>query len=145
MDTADIKIKPKLVVSDADAAIAFYRKAFGAVLLQRYTMGESVVFAELELLGGRITLKDEDRVDKSPHSLGAPGVVIDVTHDDPDAVARAVVAAGGTVVFEVGDAPYGARGGRVRDPFGHEWLVQTPLTLPPEEVQRRLEDVPSGG
>lgn len=37
------------------------------------------------------------------------------------------------------DQQYGARGGRARDPFGVQWLVQTPLALGPEEVQRHLD------
>lgn len=100
-----------------------------------------MVYAEIELFGTRVSLKDADRADPSPSCLGRPGVLMEITCDDPDAVADAVVAGGGSVVFEVADQPYGARGGRVRDPFGHEWLVQTPLAVPPDEVQRRLDEV----
>lgn len=128
---SDHQIRPKLVVSDADAAIGFYGKAFGAAVLQRYTIGDSVVFAELELLGATITLKDADEADLSPQVLGRPGVLMDVTTNDPDSLAEAVVAAGGTIVFEVADQPYGARGGRVRDPCGHEWLLQNHSPSPP--------------
>jgi len=136
-----VQIRPKLVVSDADAAIELYGRVFGAVLVQRYSVGDAVVFAELELLGGTITLKDADDADPSPQTLGRPGVLMDVTCEDPDSLAAAVVAAGGAIVFEVADQAYGARGGRVRDPFGHEWLLQTPLTLTGEEVQRRLDQL----
>ncbi len=135
------QMRPKPVVSDADAAIELYGRAFGAGILHRYTLGDQVVLADLELLGGTITLKDADDAAPSPATLGRPGVLMDVTTDDPDSLARAVVDAGGTVVFEVGDQPYGARGGRVRDPFGHEWLLQTPLTLSDDEVQRRLDEM----
>jgi uncharacterized glyoxalase superfamily protein PhnB len=135
------QIRPKLVVTGADAAIDFYRKVFGAAVLQRYSVGDTVVFAELELLGATITLKDADEADPSPQTLGRPGVLMDVTTDDPDSLAEAVVGSGGTVVFEVADQPYGARGGRVRDPFGHEWLLQTPLTISADEVQRRLDEM----
>ncbi|MBZ2199303.1 VOC family protein [Occultella gossypii] len=132
-------ITPKLVVRGADAAIDFYRRVFGAELQQRFTAGESVVFAQLQILGSTVQLKDEDTHDPSPSSLGRPGVLLSVDTEDPDGVARAVVDAGGEVVFEVGDQPYGARGGRVRDPFGHEWLVQTPLTWSSEEIQSGLD------
>lgn len=134
-------ITPKLVVRGADEAIAFYRAAFGATLLQRFVQGDAVVFAELELWGQPVELKDEDARDPSPDTLGRPGVLLSVTTDDPDGVAQAAVRAGATVVFEVADQPYGARGGRIRDPFGHEWLVQTPLTLSSQEVQVALDDV----
>ena len=133
-----LSLIPKLVVDDADAAVDFYRRAFAATLVERYTAGDKVVFAGLELLGSRISLKEADDADPSPRTLGRPGVVLEITTDDPDAVADAVVAAGGSVVFAVADQPYGSRAGRIRDPYGHEWLVQTPITLPPDEVQRRL-------
>lgn len=132
-------LTPKLVVRRADDAIAYYEEAFGATLRQRFATGDTVVFALLEIWGGQVELKDEDEHDPSPSTLGRPGIVLSVTTDDPDSLADAAVRAGGTVVFPVADQPYGARGGRVRDPFGHEWLVQTPLTLSPEEVQRALD------
>jgi PhnB protein len=133
-------VRPKLVVTGADDAIEFYRRAFGASVIARYTVGGAVVFAELGMLGSTLTLKDEDGTDPSPTTLGRPGVLLDVTVDDPDDVASRFVEAGGTVVFEVGDQPYGARGGRVRDPFGHEWLLQTPIALSRDEVQARLDE-----
>ncbi len=43
--------------------------------------------------------------------------------DDPDAVAAAMVAHGGRVLFPVTDHDYGQRAGRIADPFGHAWMV----------------------
>lgn len=137
--TTRTTIAPKLVVSGADHALDFYARAFGARCTARYTAGDVVVFAALEVFGTTLSLKEADRADPSPTSLGRPGVVLEVTTPDPDGVADAAAAAGAEVVFPVADQPYGARAGRVRDPFGHEWLVQTPLTLPPDEVQARLD------
>lgn len=56
-----------------------------------------------------------------------------------DTVAARMVEAGATVVFEIADQPYGARGGRVQDPFGVQWLLQTPVTLSPDEVQAAID------
>lgn len=133
-------LNPKLVVRGADDAIAFYQQAFGAELQQRYTVGESVVFAALSMCGGVVTVKDEDDVDKAPTTLGGPGVLLEITADDPDSVGASIEAAGGVVMFPVDDRPYGARGGRFRDPFGHQWLVQTPVSLASDQVQQRVED-----
>jgi hypothetical protein len=47
---------------------------------------------------------------------------------DADASAARAVAAGATEVFPVADQPYGLRQGRVADPYGHHWLIGTPLT-----------------
>lgn len=135
-------ITPKLVVADADAAIDYYQRALGASLSHRYTAGNGpdapVVFADLMIGSLVIQLKDADDVDLAPTQLGRPGLLLAIDTEDPDAVAQAMVDAGGEVVFEVADQQYGARGGRVRDPFGHEWLIQTPVTLSPDEVQASL-------
>jgi PhnB protein len=48
------------------------------------------------------------------------------------------------VVFPVADQLYGARGGRIRDPFGHEWLLQAPLSMTPEQVQHALDEAAGG-
>lgn len=132
-------LRPKLVIRGADEAIAFYARVFEATLVSRYTLGDRVVHSELTLLGGTIIVKDEDDADPSPQALGRPGVLMDVITDTPDQLAAAVVEAGGTAMFPATDQPYGARGGRVRDPFGHEWLLQTPVSLTPDEVQAAMD------
>ena len=54
--------------------------------------------------------------------------------------------AGATVVFPLMDF-CGARMGRVRDPFGHLWIVTQRIEEPsPEEIQRRRDAwTPAGG
>jgi PhnB protein len=133
-------VRPKLVVRGAEAALAFYEKAFGAELGPCYRAGGQVVQAEMLVFGTCVLLKEEDDADRSPASLGRPGVLLDVIAPDPDGLADAAVELGAVVVFPVGDQPYGARGGRVRDPYGHEWLIQTPISLTPDQVQRALDE-----
>ncbi len=120
-------IRPKLVVHDADAAIDFYRTSLGAELLSRHEMDDRVVFAELAVLGSRVTLKQQDAVDPAPSAADAPGPILDVVVDDPDAVAAQMLAGGAKVRFEIADQSYGARGGRIVDPFGVQWLLQTAI------------------
>ena len=48
------------------------------------------------------------------------------------------------MVFPVADQLYGARGGRIRDPFEHEWLLQAPLSMTPEQVQHALDEAAGG-
>jgi uncharacterized glyoxalase superfamily protein PhnB len=66
-------------------------------------------------------------------------VLLTVVTDDPDDLARRMVAAGGETVFEVADQYYGARQGRVRDPFGHEWIIGTPV---PRAAEFASADIP---
>lgn len=136
---SELRVRPKLVVDGADRAIAFYREVLGARLETRFTLGESVVFAELSLPSGDILqVKDADDVDPSP-AAGGTGVIIDVLCDDPDALVQDAVQRGAEVVFGVDDQPYGSRQGRIRDPFGHQWIVGTALSKSEAEVQAALD------
>jgi hypothetical protein len=58
--------------------------------------------------------------------------------DDCDAVFRQALAAGGTAVTEPTTLAWGDRVGRVRDPLGHLWWIQTRLEdLDLAEMERR--------
>lgn len=116
-------LKPRLVVADAAKAIDCYRDVFGAEEVARYNGDDgSIVHAELRLRDAAWTLKDEDDTDQAPTSDGRAPVLLTLEVDDADAVAERMVAAGGAVVFPVDDHGYG-RMGRVRDPFGHIWMI----------------------
>ena len=52
-------ITPYLVFEDANSAIAFYEKAFGAQELFRMPMGDRIAHAELQIGNSRIMLADE--------------------------------------------------------------------------------------
>lgn len=122
------QITPKLIIEGADAAIRYYTDVFGATLQQRHEADGRVVFAALGLPCGAVfEVKDADDFDQDPLRLGGRGLLLSVLSADPDHLARHMVEAGGEIVFEVADQPYGARQGRVRDPFGHEWIVGKPL------------------
>ncbi|MEJ8279525.1 VOC family protein [Pseudonocardia spirodelae] len=130
---------PRLVVPDADTAIAFYTAAFGAELVERFTDGSGAVVHALLRAGPAVwAVKDGDAADPPPS--GAGGVVLALYVDDPDAVAAAMVDGGATVVFPVSDHAYGDRAGRLADPFGHRWTVAARTEdLSPEQVQDRTE------
>ena len=132
-------VRPKLVVHDAAGALRWYAAHLDAVEVVRYEGDGSIVFAELTVAGTSITIKDEDATDPSPRTTGAPGPLLDVVTAEPDALAARMVGAGAEVIFPVEDRAYGARGGRVRDPFGVQWLLQTEVTMSPAEVRAALE------
>ncbi len=130
-------VRPKLAIADGAAALEWYADVLGAEIGERYQAGGQVVFADLVVFGTTVTLKDSDPADPVP----SPGPILDCVVDDPDGIAARMLAAGGEVVFPVEDQPYGARGGRVRDPFGVQWLLQTPVTMTPDEVQRSVDQM----
>lgn len=119
---------PRLVVADADRAIAFYARALGAEETMRYAGADgTIAHAEITVGGFVVAVKDESEDDPSPVSLGGTPVQIGLRVTDADAVARAMTAAGATVVIPIADRPYGQRDGRLVDPFGHVWVLSQRL------------------
>ncbi len=122
-------LTPHLVVRGAAQAIDFYRAAFGAYETgERFTNDDgTIAHAELVIGGFALSLSDEHGAELSPDSIGGTPVRVSLYTEDVDALAEGAVAAGATVVYPVADQPYGLRGGRLRDPFGHLWIVHAPL------------------
>lgn len=136
-----MNVLPRLVIRGADEALEFYRQALGAEVTTRYTAPNgSVVHAEMRVGDSLLTVKDEDDVDKSAASYGGSPVLFILDVEDADAVARAITAAGGTVVFPVADQSHGYRQGRLADPFGFQWILNQDIEeLTPGETQARLD------
>ena len=58
--------------------------------------------------------------------------------EDVDAAWKRAVGAGAEVIHPLADQFYGERGGRLRDPFGHQWMLsQRTERLSSEEMARR--------
>src|SRR3954452_17482659 len=122
-------IQPELWVSDGPAAIAFYERAFGAVVEHRVVgPDESDVVAQLSVGGARFWVSnDSESLHRfSPDMIGGATGRSLLVIDDPESLLSAAVAAGATVTSPVGDE-HGWRLGRFRDPFGHEWELGRPL------------------
>ncbi|MFD6396333.1 VOC family protein [Nocardia sp. NPDC060249] len=120
---------PKLLVSDADAAITFYTEALGAQLSLRVAEDGVVHHGELTL--GSVVFALAQSAEEwgwaDPGSVGGSPVLLVLTVADPDATADRMVKHGAEVVIPVGNRPYGKRQGRVKDPFGHLWVLSGEL------------------
>jgi PhnB protein len=140
-------LMPHLIVKGAARAIDWYVEALGAKELARFVdqklaPGGVVVHADLEVRGEVFTLAEENPEwhNVSPKTLGGNGTILTLTVDDADAVGARMVELGGEVVFPIADQFYGARQGRIRDPFGHLWIVsQVKEELSQKEIQRRVD------
>jgi uncharacterized glyoxalase superfamily protein PhnB len=123
-------LAPHLVVSNAAAAIDFYRNAFGAFELFRMAApdGQSVMYAELQIGDSRLMLSDEmpgNEHWRAPNSLGGTSVTVHLWTEDADSVYQRAVDAGAEASMPLMDAFWGDRYGKVIDPFGHEWAIAT--------------------
>lgn len=113
-----------LIVSDAAAALAWYKSALGAIEL--WDLGG---VAGLEIDGAPFFLHEVNPgnpAETSPDRAGVTSTRIEVFVDDPDALIERAVAAGATAGSSAQDhqAPWGVHRQRgFTDPFGHKWSV----------------------
>lgn len=132
---------PYMCVTDAEAAIAFYKRAFGVNEKFRLTEpGGRIGHVELEF-GDMILMLSEEYPEcgiRSPASIGGTAVTIHLHVDDADDVVRRAVEAGATIEREPADQFYGERSGSFIDPFGHRWLIGHDIEdISFDEMQRR--------
>jgi PhnB protein len=137
-------ISPNLVVSDADQAIDFYKKAFGAQELFRMNFPSGkVVHAELKIGDSMLMLADEMPGGKcrAPQSLGGSPVNIFLYVEEVDRVFKQAVDAGAKVEMPLADMFWGDRWGSLTDPFGHSWSLATHKEdVKPDELRRRGQE-----
>lgn len=130
-------ITPYLQVTNTAEAIAWYEKVFGAkeVRARLVAPDGTCMNAEIEIEGTRLMLADEKPQigSTSPVSLEGTSVVLDLHVADSDVVFQKALGAGAEEIFPLADQFYGDRAGRVRDPFGHQWIIATRLREVPEE------------
>lgn len=134
-------VYPYLCVRGAEAAIGFYARVFGAREDFRLTAPDGRI-GHAELLLGPATLMLVDEFPEhgilSPLAHGGTGVRLHLHVDDVDAIVPVAVAAGATVLHGPSDEGHGERQCRLRDPFGHEWLLGHEIEpVSREEMQRR--------
>ena len=141
-------VTPYLIVADSAAAIAFYKKAFGAAERMRHTMPDGRVgHAELTIGDSMIMLADEfpEIGARAPGPAGGSPVGLHLFVEDVDAVVARATAAGAKLTRPVADQFYGDRNGSVTDPFGHVWHVTTHIEdVPPDEIARRMAAMNNG-
>jgi PhnB protein len=138
-ETSTATLTPYICVSPATEAITWYRDVFEAVETIRYTGDDGRIgHAEVQIGGTTLMLSDAypemDVV--SPRELGGTPVTLHLTMPDVDAVFDRATAAGATVEREPTDQPYGLRSMTLRDPYGHRWMVGTPIATPTLEEQQ---------
>lgn len=140
-------LSPHIVVSDAKAAIDFYKQAFGAQELVRHNApdGQKVMHCGLLIQGGMLMLCDDfpeycGGVSRVPKAGAPSSVTLHLQVEDADAVYNQAVAAGATVTMPLADMFWGDRYGKLQDPFGHEWSIGAAIRhVTTEEVEKAIQ------
>jgi PhnB protein len=136
-------VTPRLVVNDGAAAIDFYVRAFGAEELgERFTGPDGeLIHAEVRIGDSVVMLTSEAEHAKSPLSAGTVTAIMATYWEDVDAAWERALAAGAEVMYPLADQFYGERGGRLSDPFGHQWMLSKVIEdVSPEEMERRAAE-----
>ncbi|MCG8423951.1 MAG: VOC family protein [Proteobacteria bacterium] len=134
---------PLLIVKDAISAIDFYRRVFGARELVRYMNNVLGTISHADLMIGETLISVTEEApgwnSDAPGSLGGSPVVLQLCVDDVDVQFKKACAEGATVVFPVANF-CGDRMGRLRDPFGHLWILMQRIEELSAEDQQRCRD-----
>ena len=134
-------LAPYLTVSNAAAAVDFYKKAFGAEEIARHQApdGKRLMHAHLKVLGMDLMLSDDfpEHMGRSrtPEAFGGSPVTLHLHTDDVNSLWEKAVAAGAKVTMPLADQFWGDRYGQFTDPFGHSWSAgQTIKKVSEEEL-----------
>src|SRR5688572_25804795 len=137
-------LTPMLAIRNAPHAIRWYQEIFNAKELYRLTDANNIiVHAELEIEHCIIMIAEENpEYNRSPESLGGTPVILNLYVSDPDKTVGLASKEGASIIFPVQDQFYGDRAGRIRDPFGHLWIVSKHIKdVSPEEMQKQMDDM----
>jgi len=139
------EVFPYLRVRDANAAIEFYEKAFGAVEDFRLTeLGGRIGHAELKFGSFTVMLSDEypEHAIQGPEAFGGTGSSIHLHVKDVDGMTKQAEAAGTKVIMSPTDMFYGERVAKLLDPFGHDWMIGSSIEdISRTEMQRRFDEM----
>jgi len=129
-------VAPYLTVTPAAAAIAFYASAFGAVqkALMPALDGMRIMHCELEINGGTVMLSDAfPEMNKTRPPVPNDYATVSISLELPSAAAVDDTAArcaslGATTEMGPVNSFWGTRFAVIRDPFGHRWMLNGPLS-----------------
>lgn len=126
-------VTPWIISRDTAGVIDFLKAGFGATELARVVQEDgSIGHAECRI-GDSIVMLFDGRPD-----WPATPAFLRLYVADCDAVYAQALAAGATSITQMTTMFWGDRVGRVRDPFGNLWWIQTRLEdLSEEEMDRR--------
>lgn len=121
---------PMLAVHDAKLAIEFYKYVFRAVEVSRMVTDDGKIeHSEIQVGDARIMIADEfPGHNYAAKSLGGTSVIIYLYVDDVDDTVQRAVDQGAKALRPIQNLPHGDRMGKMEDPFGHVWMVATPLS-----------------
>ena len=138
-------VTPSLTLKDSAKAIEFYKKAFGAKVLDLMPdpSGRRTMHATIQIGNSILMMGDEmpnPNCSKSAESLSGSPVSFYIYMPNVDAAFKQAIAAGATETMPVADMFWGDRCGSLKDPFGYSWMIGTHTRdLANDEIRKGAE------
>jgi uncharacterized glyoxalase superfamily protein PhnB len=115
-------VMPYLHPLRAEPVINFLKRAFGAEEIARYASPDGVIHHAQVRIGTSVIEMGEAHGSYQPMPT-----MFYVSLPDVDTSYQRALEAGATSVSEPANQPYGARGASVKDVFGNQWYLATPV------------------
>ena len=131
-------VMPWIISRDTARLLEFMKQAFGAQELSQMYLADGTIGHAEAKIGDSIVGAFDARE-------GWPDTpcFLRLYVEDADAVYRQALSAGAIAVTEMTSLVWGDRGGRVRDPLGNIWWIQTRFEqVDQEEIAKRLVEQP---
>jgi PhnB protein len=131
-------VMPWIISRDTAKLLDFLRQAFGAQELTRlYNEDGTIAHAEAKI--GNSIVGAFDAREGWPDTPCFLRLYV----EDADAVYQQALSAGAVTVTEMTSLSWGDRGGRVRDPLGNIWWIQSRIEqVDSEEIAKRATEQP---
>jgi len=118
---------PMLAMKSGIMELDFYKNAFGAIELRRWSNDDgSIHVAEMSIAGAMFHFHEENPANGkySPQSINGITTTIGLMVTDVDPVMARALAAGARLLSPAQDYDYGYRQGEIMDPLGHRWVIE---------------------
>lgn len=127
-------VTPNIITEDAEQAIDFLKRAFGATESYRLTLSDGTI-THCELKIGTSIVNLGTTMEGWP----AHGLIAQIFVEDPDSLFERAVMEGATILTPMTDMFFGIREGRLSNPFGNIWIIGARKErVTSQEMQRRL-------
>jgi len=137
MEDKVMGLTPYLTMSDAKAAIEFYKKAFNAKEITRHQApsGDKLMHVHMNIAGSALMFADDfpeymDGKSRTPQALGGSPVTLHLQVDNGQETWDRAISAGATATMPFKEQFWGDLYGQLVDPFGHQWSIGQTVKQP---------------
>lgn len=135
-------VTPYLSLDRAAEALEWYKRAFGAKILDKEEVpGGKIMHARIRIGDSIIMMSDvfPGAPTQAPSVLGNTTATMHVYSKNVDKLWQQAVDAGAKVAMPLDNQFWGERYGQLKDPFGHNWSLSQVILMSAKEKKEKQE------